>query len=218
MERVSDDVLVLALGLLSRADCRRAEAVCARMRRAREAAQAVRQRVATFNAVSVKVSARRKQQSSNHNYCIADFSFHILPTREGPLWAPPIMELQIDGVGGSFVISLRCPVEGTRHYLRVSETTNICRSQHLTEDRELASRFEMFETLSHNGREYSTLPSFVYIKLRDHERYFKIHRFQEIGMLPLESVTRDRRHRTGESHGFRLEQSPLLMGDVRWSH
>ena len=218
MERVSDDVLVLALGLLSRADCRRAEAVCARMHRAREAAQAVRKRVATFNAVSVKVSARRKQTNSNHNYHIADFCFHIRqpPAANGPLCQ--IRELQIDGVGGSFVISLRCPVERTRHYLRVSETTNICRSQHLTEDRELASRFEMFETLSHNGREYSTLPSFVYIKLRNHERYFKIHRFQEIGMLPLESVTRDRRHRTGESHGFRLEQSPLLMGDVRWSH
>ena len=210
MDALPDAVLAELLGVLSLADCRRTEAACARMRRAREGAQAVRKRVATFDDVAVCVSARRTRNNSETAYVAHEFMFDISPAQGIFI---RFYNFRIDGVGANFVVSFRCQavpgvVEAKRRYLKVTQNTTICDWENLTEDRELASGFEMVETLTHKGREYATRPGFVYIKLRGHKRFLKVHGFNEIGMLTLDHVTKGRKHRTNESHGFHLHKPP----------
>ena len=211
MDTLPDVVFAELLGMLSLADCRRTEAACARMRRAREGAQAVRKRVATFDAVNVCVSARRTRNNTETAYVAHEFMYDISPAQGIFI---RFYNFRIDGVGANFVVSFWCQavpgvVEAKRRYLKVTQNTTICDWENLTEDRELASGFEMVETLTHKGREYATRPGFVYIKLRGHKRFLKVHGFNEIGMLTLDHVTEGRRHRTNESHGFHLHNPGL---------
>ena len=212
MDHLPDVVFAELLGMLSLADCRRTEAACARMRRAREGAQAVRKRVATFDAVAVCVSARRTRNNSETAYVAHEFMFIISPTQGIFI---RFYNFRIDGVGANFVVSFWCQavpgvVEAKRRYLKVTQNTTICDWENLTEDRDLASGFEMVETLTHKGREYATRPGFVYIKLRGHKRFLKVHGFHQIGMLTLNDVTEGRTHRTNESHGFHLHNPSTL--------
>ena len=107
----------------------------------------------------------------------------------------------IQGTGDDFTINLRdrylaCDRNPFQH--------KGFRAAEFSTDRANASRFEVVETIRRNGREYHTLPGYVYIRHRATGHFLKIHAARHFGLLHAKTLAEFRRQRNNESHGFRL--------------
>ena len=194
--------------------------VCRRWLDLRDRASATRVRVWTLNNTRICWSAERSGDNTSEAYVKRGFGFEV---RGAPALGR-ISKLRFDGVGDNLTVSVY-PNDNTslrKHFLRVTEESwaegedpLFHRADLFTLDPDDATRFEAVESMRRHGRDYTTLPGYYYIRLKTTPKLLlKVHTFGEAGLLHIDHMTRARRHRTTESHGFCLYRAQSTSQSV----